>query len=77
VPETIVQADTIITTDGDTRNVLDIGGGSVAWGDITGTLITQADLYAALLQFSGLSKITVGTVQPPAPSAGDLWIDTN
>ena len=27
--------------------------------------------------FSGLAKITVGTVTPVAPSFGDLWIDTN
>jgi hypothetical protein len=27
--------------------------------------------------FSGLAKITVGTVAPGSPSAGDLWVDTN
>lgn len=27
--------------------------------------------------FSGLTKITVGTIQPSNPSIGDLWIDTN
>ena len=28
-------------------------------------------------QFAGLSKITVGKVQPTSPSVGDLWVDTN
>lgn len=27
--------------------------------------------------FSGVAKITVGTVAPGSPSVGDLWIDTN
>ncbi len=27
--------------------------------------------------FSGLSKISVGITQPPTPSIGDLWADTN
>jgi hypothetical protein len=25
----------------------------------------------------GLAKITVGSVEPTSPSAGDLWIDTS
>jgi hypothetical protein len=29
------------------------------------------------LQFSGLAKITVGTVQPTNPTIGDLWINSN
>jgi hypothetical protein len=28
-------------------------------------------------QFSGLSKITVGTTAPASPAIGDLWVDTN
>lgn len=28
-------------------------------------------------QFSGLSKITVGTSAPSSPAVGDLWVDTN
>lgn len=28
-------------------------------------------------KFAGLSKITVGITEPVAPSAGDLWVDTN
>ena len=28
-------------------------------------------------QFSGLAKISVGTVAPTSPSVGDLWVDTN
>jgi hypothetical protein len=28
-------------------------------------------------QFSGLSKITVGTSAPVSPAVGDLWVDTN
>lgn len=32
---------------------------------------------ATAAQFAGLSKITVGTVQPISPSVGDIWIDTN
>ena len=28
-------------------------------------------------QFSGLAKITVGTVAPVGPATGDLWVDTN
>ncbi len=31
----------------------------------------------AHLNFSGLAKITVGTVEPVTPGAGDLWVDTN
>jgi hypothetical protein len=27
--------------------------------------------------FSGLSKITVSTVEPTTPSTNDLWVDTN
>lgn len=37
----------------------------------------QEWLDSLKVQFSGLSKITVGTVEPTAPSEGDLWIDTN
>lgn len=32
---------------------------------------------SAHLQFSGLAKITVGTVQPTNPATGDLWIETS
>jgi len=59
------------------------GGGSAAWGSITGTLSAQTDLQTALdnklddTQFSGLTKITVGTVAPVGPATGDLWVDTN
>ena len=28
-------------------------------------------------QFSGVAKISVGTVAPTSPATGDLWIDTN
>lgn len=28
-------------------------------------------------QFSGLAKITVGTVAPASPATGDVWLDTN
>lgn len=58
------------------------GGGGGTWGTITGTLSAQTDLQTALdnklddTQFSGLSKITVGTVAPVAPATGDLWVDT-
>lgn len=40
---------------------------------------TQTALDAKLddTQFSGLAKISVGTVEPTSPSAGDLWVDTN
>lgn len=40
---------------------------------------TQTALDAKLddTQFSGLSKITVGSTAPVAPAIGDLWIDTN
>lgn len=27
--------------------------------------------------FSGLAKISVGTITPGSPGAGDLWVDTN
>jgi len=26
--------------------------------------------------FSGLAKVTVGTVEPTSPGTGDLWVDT-
>lgn len=58
-------------------------GGSAVWGSITGTLSSQTDLQTVLdnklddTQFSGVSKITVGTTTPVAPSTGDLWVDTN
>lgn len=38
---------------------------------VTGGLPSWATTY------SGLNKITVGTVAPSSPSVGDLWIDTN
>lgn len=37
----------------------------------------HSDSYLPNTAFNGLSKISVGTVEPVAPSAGDLWIDTN
>lgn len=58
-------------------------GGSAAWGAITGTLSAQTDLQTALdnklddTQFSGLLKLSVGTIAPVAPATGDLWVDTN
>lgn len=40
---------------------------------------TQTALDSKLddTQFSGLSKITVGTSAPSSPAVGDLWVDTN
>ncbi len=66
-----------------------LGGG--VWGAITGTLSAQTDLggvlsgkadthshpYAPDTALSGVSKISVGTIQPSTPSVGDLWIDCN
>lgn len=49
---------------------------SHAISDTTG-LQTALDNKLDDTQFSGLSKITVGTVAPGTPSVGDVWIDTN
>lgn len=65
------------------KKVTDQGGGTPAWGAITGTLSNQTDLSGALdgklatTVLSGLSKITVSTSAPSSPTTGDLWIDTN
>lgn len=52
-------------------------GSGAAWGGITGTLSSQADLQAALDLKLNASRLTVGPTPPPNPSSGDLWIDTN
>ncbi len=44
---------------------------------VTSAIQTQLDNKLDDTQFSGLSKITVGTVAPVTPSTGDLWVDTN
>jgi hypothetical protein len=36
--------------------------------------ITDLDTYVIA---SGLSKITVSTIEPTTPSTNDLWVDTN
>ena len=36
---------------------------------VSGVLVSTA--------FSGLAKISVGTVAPTSPATGDLWVDTN
>jgi hypothetical protein len=41
-----------------------------------GMHIVGVDPPPATTAFDGLSKITVGTVEPEAPSEGDLWVDT-
>jgi hypothetical protein len=49
----------------------------------TGDAVNKGQMDTALAlkvddtQLVGLSKITVGTVAPTAPAAGDLWVDTN
>lgn len=49
---------------------------SHAISDVT-SLQTALDNKLDDTQFSGLTKITVGTSTPVAPSTGDLWVDTN
>jgi len=44
--------------------------------DVTG-LQTALDNKLDDTQFSGLSKISVGTTAPSSPSIGDLWCDSN
>jgi hypothetical protein len=48
------------------------GGGSSAWGDITGTLSDQTDLQTALdAKAPSVSPAFTGTPTAPTPSAGD------
>lgn len=44
---------------------------------VTSAIQTQLDNKLDDTQFSGLSKISVGTTTPVAPATGDLWVDTN
>ncbi len=44
---------------------------------VTSAIQTQLDNKLDDTQFSGLSKITVGTSAPGSPATGDLWVDTN
>lgn len=37
----------------------------------------QECLNSTYTQAAGLSKISVGTVEPTSPATGDLWVDTN
>jgi hypothetical protein len=50
--------------------------GTQAINTVTG-LQTALDGKLNASQFSGLSRISVGTTAPSSPSVGDLWIDTN
>jgi len=63
-------------TDYDTEWVDPTASHTHPQSDITNLV---SDLAAKLddTQFSGLSKITVGTTAPSSPSTGDLWVDTN
>jgi hypothetical protein len=40
-------------------------------------LIDRVNPGGGLVEGSGLTKITVGTVAPANPTVGDLWIDTS
>lgn len=44
---------------------------------VTSAIQTQLDNKLDDTQFSGLSKITVGTTEPVAPATNDLWVDCN
>lgn len=44
---------------------------------VTSAIQTQLDNKLDDTQFSGLSKITVGTSAPVSPATFDLWVDTN
>jgi hypothetical protein len=37
----------------------------------------QGNYQLGGVQGAGLATITVGTTQPPTPTTGDLWVDTN
>jgi hypothetical protein len=50
--------------------------GTQAISTVTG-LQTALDGKLNTTQFSGLSRISVGTTAPVSPSVGDIWIDTN
>jgi hypothetical protein len=39
--------------------------------------LVAANMPTGYIEGDGIAKITVGTVEPATPSAGDLWIDTN
>ena len=39
--------------------------------------VDRVNPSGGLVEGSGLTKITVGTVAPANPSVGDLWVDTN
>ena len=68
---------------GGSANVLNVSGGVITGvGNPGGStdIINKSwadGRYVPLTAFSGVAKITVGTVAPSAPSTGDLWIDTN
>lgn len=42
---------------------------------ITGGVWTES-VNSSYPRASGLTKITVGTVEPTSPASGDLWVDT-
>lgn len=71
-------------TSGNPHNVskTDVGLGNVdntsdANKPISTATQTALDSKLDDTQFSGLSKITVGTTAPTSPAVGDLWVDTN
>jgi len=53
----------------------------VAGGDLVDhdnlTNFTADEHFTKASFLSGVAKITVGTVEPESPDAGDLWVDTN
>lgn len=73
---TKAQFDTAVT-DG---NIMYVGDAPTthahAISDVTG-LQTALDNKLDDTQFSGVSKITVGTATPGSPATGDIWVDTN
>ena len=78
---TDAQQTVIGNTSGTNTGDQDLSGkANLASPTFTGTVsgISAAMVGAlATSAFSGLAKISVGTVQPSTPATGDLWIDTN
>lgn len=50
---------------------------TISGGTIYSASTDIQTMFLPTTAYSGLTKITVSTIQPVAPSVGDLWIDSN
>lgn len=72
----------ITTADDSSNEKVDVtlaisGSIGLANGGTGGTDASTARTSLAVAQAAGFAKMTVGTVAPTSPTAGDLWVDTN